>query len=926
MTGRTVFLSHTSKMALARPPARHSFVDAALDAVTRAKLVARDMRYFAAADQPPARYCMEAVRKCQIYIGIFGLDYGSPVRDRPDVSYTELEFETALDERERGMRVFAFLLKEDADPDLGPLEQQQAEFRRRVQESGLVTVEFSTPDMLQSRVYQTLIEQLAEEPAPTSSARLREYTAQMLGWKRQRSLERFSLELSSQWGSERSPLSQLLKERSRLVLIGDPGGGKTVFLLKSFRSLCKALQELPAEGTPPESTEVPVYVELAQLTPGKTLAGLILSQLPVSAGGEPLAVLTSLLRHVKLVIFLDGLNELAENDRKPRTDELVALHGHLRARDRDSRVKVVVTTRRHGFPPPLAHALKNEDYLLADVRRLSREEAEQHFCSQLPVSPDRAKQLFAQMGHNLWRLLTNPQHLSYALEWYTDHLRQGADPAHALRTRGALLEHCIRKRLEMLPRQDSVPVAHDVLQRLAYEGNNAAVYFSPPTILDVAEQILRTSVSAVSAQDLVRELREAELLVPSKDLRQFRFFHHSHQQYFAAGEMRARWRAEWGSYVRSELWYEPLVIMAGLLDERELGDLLRIVRPNPRLYAHVLANVDQPEIERQFQQALVGAFIRHVRFWARGVAWLLALVFLAWFLLVPAVGFALHSFQPSDLRWQLLKLGCDVLAVLYVMVVPLGIYRVYGRWFNRRQAALREQDLPQLLSILKNLESGGALHQIRQELESLGARDETLPPATQLLISLPAGSVRLAFLRQIGLPEDVAVELSELPSEELRARRMARQGLRAEAPRLAFLDDAMRQVDKAIASTAAMSEDEMLENIADPLVAARMDVEQLSENAIAYLMERAAAPADTPDLIQVLAKLRELYSRSAEHRESLAALFARLASDPVYSRRRRRRAAAICRSLGISLGGGVAEGSLLSRFFLYVFHALRLRG
>jgi hypothetical protein len=154
-----VFISHTSE--LREFPKGTSYVAAVERAITAAGHVPVDMTDFPAADQAPAELCAGRVRGCDVYVGVLGTRYGSPVRDRPKVSYTELEFGTATEE---GLDRLVFLLDTEAD-DVGiPLSRsidrefgaRQDAFRRRVRKSKLVTQSFASPDALQRLVERSL--------------------------------------------------------------------------------------------------------------------------------------------------------------------------------------------------------------------------------------------------------------------------------------------------------------------------------------------------------------------------------------------------------------------------------------------------------------------------------------------------------------------------------------------------------------------------------------------------------------------------------------------------------------------------------------------------------------------------------------------------------------------------------------------------
>lgn len=156
-----VFLSHTSELR-GLPQSGRSFVAAAEQAVTRAEDQITDMEYFTAREDKPAEYCRQQLELADVYVGIIGFRYGSPVRDESQKSYVELEFDIAS---ELGLPRLIFLLDKRADlrlpaeylsdPDI-ELETRQRYFRAWLKEAAGTAAMVDTPERLETLLFQAL--------------------------------------------------------------------------------------------------------------------------------------------------------------------------------------------------------------------------------------------------------------------------------------------------------------------------------------------------------------------------------------------------------------------------------------------------------------------------------------------------------------------------------------------------------------------------------------------------------------------------------------------------------------------------------------------------------------------------------------------------------------------------------------------------
>ena len=365
-----VFISHTSE--LRNFPTASSYVAAVERAISAAGHVIVDMADFPAAGQAPAHVCAERVQRCEVYVGVLGTRYGSPVRDRPEVSYTELEFDTAT---EAGLDRLVFMLDTGAedvgipasaliDRDFGA---RQDAFRRRVQDSGLTTQSFANPDALEKLVERSLRD-LADTRRRIGSGIQREQVPAEPQPVRASKFVNPPPTTAPTWFQDRQVETGLLARYVtdpgiRLVCVAGRGGiGKTALVCRLLKGLeagripgvegelaaisVGGIVYLSRNGV--HKVEYPTLIaDLLRLLPAEEARRLQrIYQDPHHAPAEMmLAVLEAFPAGASVVVLLDNLESVMDTEREAMTE--LALHQALIAvlTAPAHAVTVIITTR-----------------------------------------------------------------------------------------------------------------------------------------------------------------------------------------------------------------------------------------------------------------------------------------------------------------------------------------------------------------------------------------------------------------------------------------------------------------------------------------------------------------------------------------------------------------------------------------------------
>jgi hypothetical protein len=132
------------------------------DALTQLEAVVRGMEQFGSKPGSPVEECLKVVQSCQLYVGVFGMRYGT-VPDGHDKSMTHIEYDEA---QRLGLPSLIYILNEthpipSKDVETGPGAEKLQGLKEQITKRHTVSF-FTTPEDLQARIMHDVPAQLAQ--------------------------------------------------------------------------------------------------------------------------------------------------------------------------------------------------------------------------------------------------------------------------------------------------------------------------------------------------------------------------------------------------------------------------------------------------------------------------------------------------------------------------------------------------------------------------------------------------------------------------------------------------------------------------------------------------------------------------------------------------------------------------------------------
>ena len=377
------------------------------------------------------------------------------------------------------------------------------------------------------------------------------------------------------------PLSRALEEHTHLVILGEPGTGKTTML--QFLALCFAKVELglAEDELGLNETRVPVRVALREYDGAERLDRFLIRWLDRHYVPEALA--QDWLTTGRLAILLDGLDEVPETHRKDVVDAIKDFATTPKGRG----CRVVLTSRIAGYREvrgPESRGPESKEFGHYTIRPfLGSQDALRYTAGWLRVlretteegaAKDEAEALLARMKEQggSRRVMSNPLLLRLALTVYVDTNELAHSRAELYRR---YVEEVVWKRAEaqQRPRWSHKQVAES-LEALAW----ALQTQGERTTTALADVVQREVADVADGEELIDHLREHLGLLAIYGYERGKlitFRHLTFQEYFVAQQLARLWREDqeraWRFLcprLHHSAWKEPVLLLVAVIGEK----------------------------------------------------------------------------------------------------------------------------------------------------------------------------------------------------------------------------------------------------------------------------------------------------------------------------------------------------------------------
>lgn len=358
---------------------------------------------------------------------------------------------------------------------------------------------------------------------------------------------------------------EALHRYRRIVVLGDPGSGKTT--MSRHLALCGAQDAL---ATP---TSLPVYVELRHFVDSgvEDLVAYIVAVLGENYGFEDCGpYVDTRFADGDAVLLLDGLDEvLGGSSEQAATDTYDRIVGEInRVAVRYPNLPIAVTCRRAGWRPGLA------SFTTLEVVDFTWKQICEFIDNWFDTSPARGRQLKQALTGNLrmQALATNPLVLSLIAIVFERELELPERRAELYnRCAEVLLREWDAHRSIRRFSKFTTDRKRDLLQAIAWHFHRRGRrYFPESELLDVIAEFLPTiGIEAGESDAILKEIAAQYGLLKEQAHGWYGFLHLTVQEYFAAvAAAPVPERVDHVVRHRHDSWWEEvLLLLAGLVPD-----------------------------------------------------------------------------------------------------------------------------------------------------------------------------------------------------------------------------------------------------------------------------------------------------------------------------------------------------------------------